>query len=151
MHILRQLPITLNGNVDSSCEKCRDAMQTRVTFPVSTTQSHHLFDLVHCDLFDLVHLFDLAQHATHGNCNYFLTLVDDFSRYTWTFLCASKVQVTTLLHNFLSLVKNQFNHAVKVLRSDNGTDFIITPSLAFSTPSASFIKLAAHIPHNKMV
>ena len=57
---------------------------------------------------------------------YFLTLVDDHSRWTWTFLMHLKSDVCTLLKSFLTLIKTQFGREVKVLRSDNGGEFFNT-------------------------
>ena len=64
--------------------------------------------------------------ATHNNMRYFLTLVDDHSRWTWTFLMHLKSDVCTLLKSFLTLIKTQFGRQVKVLRSDNGGEFFNT-------------------------
>lgn len=51
---------------------------------------------------------------------YFLTLVDDKSRWTWTFLLVWKSDVIVVLRQFLLMIKNQFGKCVKVFRSDNG-------------------------------
>jgi hypothetical protein len=49
--------------------------------------------------------------------------VDDFSRYTWVHLMAQKSQTRLLVQSFFKLVATQFNHKIKVLRSDNGVKF----------------------------
>jgi len=56
--------------------------------------------------------------------HYFVTLVDDYSRYTWVCLIQSKSEVFTVLQNFLSLIKNQFDVSIKMFRSDNGREFV---------------------------
>lgn len=63
------------------------------------------------------------KHKTHGSCAYFLTIVDDYSKCTWTYLLASKNQVSLVFQNFFAYVKNHFACTVKFLRSDNGTEF----------------------------
>lgn len=66
------------------------------------------------------------KNTIHGNCNQFLTLVDDFSKCTWLFLMHSKGQVTSLLKDFIAYVSTQFHKTIKILRLDNGTKFSST-------------------------
>ena len=54
----------------------------------------------------------------------FLTLVDDFSRATWTFLLHHKFDALHVFSLFLKMINTQFNTLVKTLRSDNGGEFI---------------------------
>jgi len=54
----------------------------------------------------------------------FLTIVDDHSRMTWIYLLKLKSDVVVVLRNFFQLVSTQFGKRVKVLRSDNGTEFV---------------------------
>lgn len=55
---------------------------------------------------------------------YVLTIVDDSSRSVWTFLLAHKSLVPQTLKHFFNLIHNQFSCIVKVVRSDNGTEFV---------------------------
>lgn len=59
--------------------------------------------------------------STLNDRKYFLTIVDDFSRATWSFLIPTKDQVYSIFTHFLVLVKNQFNQTVKIARANNGT------------------------------
>lgn len=54
---------------------------------------------------------------------YFLTIVDDFTCTTWVYLLQPKLDVFSMIRNFLNLVRNQFLGAVKILRIDNVTEF----------------------------
>lgn len=64
------------------------------------------------------------RSKTITGASYFLTIVDDFSRSTWTFLLIDKTQVLLTLSNFFVYVKNQFLTTVKIIRTDNGSEFI---------------------------
>lgn len=55
---------------------------------------------------------------------YFLTIVDDYSRGTWTHLLSTKDQVKEILKNFFNYIENHFETSVKTLRSDNGTEIL---------------------------
>lgn len=50
--------------------------------------------------------------------------MDDYSRYTWLFLLKTKDQTVKAMIVFINMVLNQFNTAVKVIRTDNGKEFI---------------------------
>ncbi|KAL0406592.1 UNVERIFIED_CONTAM: Copia protein [Sesamum latifolium] len=56
--------------------------------------------------------------ASSTNCYYFLTIVDDFSQATWTFLLKHKSQVHHILATFFKMVNTQFQTSVKVVRSE---------------------------------
>jgi hypothetical protein len=53
-----------------------------------------------------------------------LTIVDDFSRAIWIYLLIDKREVSRTLIDFFALVERQFDKKVKMIRSDNGTEFI---------------------------
>jgi len=59
------------------------------------------------------------KHATNHGFKYFLTIVDDFSRGTWTYLLSSKSNAFTILKSFLTMVERQFDMKVKKIRPDN--------------------------------
>ena len=51
-------------------------------------------------------------------------MVDDFSRAVWTYLLLEKSEVQTVLKNFCKMAEKQFSKEVKIVRSDNGTEFM---------------------------
>ena len=57
--------------------------------------------------------------------NIFLAIVDDHSRFFWIFLMHSKAESQTHLKNFIVMVERQFDIKVKMIRSDNGSEFIL--------------------------
>lgn len=64
------------------------------------------------------------RHKTHNNCNMFLTIVEDKSKTTWIFLLSDKSMVSSNIKNFMTYVENQFNTSIKVIRSNNGSEFL---------------------------
>ena len=78
----------------------------------------HSFDLIHCDI------WGPFRTATHTGAHYFLTIVDDYTRFTWIFLMKFKSETQGLIKTFISFVTTQFNCQVKCLRSDNGSEFL---------------------------
>lgn len=53
-------------------------------FPSSKRRSEKCFELVHCDL------WGPCNDVSHDGSKYFLTIVDDHSRYTWVYLLRQK-------------------------------------------------------------
>jgi len=79
------------------CGKCLDLIHTDVCGPMST--------------------------ETPGGKKYFLTLIDDFSRYTVLYLLHSKDEVPGKLQEYIAYVSNKFGRMPKLLQSDNGTEY----------------------------
>lgn len=91
------------------------AKQTKVPFPKSFIQTKQPFELVHVDI------WGSYNTTTLTGASYFLTLVDDFTRGTWTYLMTYKSQTNPILTKFANLVQNQFNTCIKAIRIDNGS------------------------------
>ncbi|GJV21481.1 retrovirus-related pol polyprotein from transposon TNT 1-94 [Tanacetum coccineum] len=54
---------------------------------------------------------------------YCLVVTDDYSRFSWVFLLASKDEICEILKTFISGIENLIDLKVKVIRCDNGTEF----------------------------
>jgi len=63
--------------------------------------------------------------SMHG-FRYFLTIVDDFSRYTWITHMHTKSKVRNHIVNFTSYIENHFKTTVKTIRIDNVAEFSMT-------------------------
>nr|XP_016485312.1 PREDICTED: uncharacterized protein LOC107805752 [Nicotiana tabacum] len=74
-------------------------------------------------LLNVVVKTSIVQVPTYDRKRYFLTLVDDCSRYTWLFLLPTKVEVVVALRSFFTMIKNVYSTSVKFFRSDNGCEF----------------------------
>ncbi|KAL2250061.1 UNVERIFIED_CONTAM: hypothetical protein Sindi_2479800 [Sesamum indicum] len=105
-------------SLELKCDIYPKAKQCRISFKPSESHTEALFDLVHLDVWG-----PYKTPSTTG-CHYVLTILDDFSRSLWTYLIKYKDQVTTPLHNFSIMVETQFGVKIKVLRYDNGSEFV---------------------------
>ena len=56
------------------------------------------FELIHVDIWDPYSIPSFEGHR------FFLTVVDDFSRFTWIYLLKTKAEVKTVLPNFILLI-----------------------------------------------
>lgn len=63
--------------------------------------------------------------------SYFLTILDDYSWCVWIFLLRENHEVAQTLKQFFSLVRIEFDKQVKVISTDNGTEFMCLKSYFF--------------------
>lgn len=56
---------------------------------------------------------------------FFLTIIDDLKRHTWTFFMKHKSETRPLILQFINLVQTQYNKTIKKIRSDNGKEFLM--------------------------
>ena len=114
-----------NKAKDKLCEICLYTKQTRNRFPISKNNAKHIFDLIHCDIWGSYRI----SSSCGAHC--FLSIVDDASRATWVYLMKDRTEASKLLKNFILMVRNQFKKGVKMVRSDNGSEFTSGPMQEF--------------------
>lgn len=104
------------------CDICFRAKQTREVFYDSMNKTSECFSLIHVDVW--------GPYRVPSSCGavYFLTIVDDFSRAVWTYLLLEKSEVKDVLKQFFAYAEKQFGMSVKMVRSNNGTKFVVTTS-----------------------
>lgn len=91
--------------------------QTRLPFPLSNNRTSAAFDPIHMDV------WGPYNTLTYDGIRFFLTLVDDYTRWTWIFLMRVKSDVIELLRNFIMMVNTQFSKKIKMVKSDNRSEF----------------------------
>ncbi|KAL1214926.1 Retrovirus-related Pol polyprotein from transposon TNT 1-94 [Cardamine amara subsp. amara] len=101
---------------NSKCESCILGKHCRSVFQNSISIYENRFDLVHSDVWT-------SPCLSRDNLKYFVTFIDEKSKYTWITLLPSKDRVFEAFVNFQTYVTNHFNANIKVLRSDNGGEY----------------------------
>nr|CAN82171.1 hypothetical protein VITISV_040546 [Vitis vinifera] len=117
--VVKLLPLVSNikGSLNKACEICFRAKHPRDKFPLSDNKATRIFEKIHCDL------WASYKHVSSCGARYFLTIVDDFSRAVWIYLLVDKTEVFRMFMSFIAMVDRQFSQTVKVVQSDNGTEF----------------------------
>jgi len=82
-------------------------------------------ELVHTDVVGPM------QTLSHDGCAYFVSFVDDYSRCTWVSCIKQKSDVAAVFKAWRTHVEMQSGRKVKILRSDNGGEFM-SPSFVRS-------------------
>ena len=66
------------------------------------------------------YLIEPIPTPSFGNSRYFLTFIDDFSRYCWVFFLKQKSKVYDIFKDFKAYVENFSGNKINVLRNNNG-------------------------------
>lgn len=103
---------------NNHCDVCHFSKQKKLSFPISTSNTSKPFELIHVNIWGPFSISSIHNHK------YFLTIVDDYTRYTWLHLLQAKSQVRQSLQwFFFSIVETQFSTTIKIVRSDNVPEF----------------------------
>nr|GEY14831.1 hypothetical protein [Tanacetum cinerariifolium] len=103
---------------DNTCVACKKGKQHRAsckTKPVSSI-NQPLYRLQ-------IDLFRPTFVKSMNKKSYCLIVINDYSRFTWVFFLATKDETSPILKTFITGLENQLSLKVKVIRSDNGTEF----------------------------
>ena len=82
------------------CSVCPLAKQKHLSFNSSNKSSGSCFDLIHCDI------WGLFTPCTVEGYKYFLTIVDDYTSFTWVYLLHAKSDVISVSRILLSHTHN---------------------------------------------
>lgn len=106
----------------SSCNKvcvsCLKGKQARQPFSSKGTRASGMLDLVHSDLCGPMEV------NSFSGARYFYTFIDDFSRKVFVYFLKNKELAEMVFQHFKAFVENQTGKLIKILRSDNGGEYI---------------------------
>jgi transposase InsO family protein len=100
------------------CKHCLAGKMHKLHFPVSNKKSTAPFALVHADL------WGPAPITSFTGFRYYLVVVDDFTKFTWTYLLEHKSDTFSIFTQFQAMVQTQFSLPIQVLRTDCRGEFI---------------------------
>lgn len=100
------------------CEICPLGKQHRKPFKTSTTRATKILHLIHSDLCGPM------EKRSIGGARYLLTFTDDYSRKLFVYFLPDKSCVLDIFLEFKQLMENQTECKIKILRTDNGTEYV---------------------------
>ncbi|KAL0457635.1 UNVERIFIED_CONTAM: Retrovirus-related Pol polyprotein from transposon TNT 1-94 [Sesamum latifolium] len=100
-----------------TCEPCMAGKACRKPFGKAKRATHPL-ELVHSDICGPMNV-----RARHG-AFYFLTFIDDYSRYGSVYLLSHRSEALDCFKRFLAEVENQREVNLKVFRTDRGREYL---------------------------
>lgn len=98
------------------CVECIKGKQTKHT-KKGATRSSQLLEIIHTDICGP---FDVPSF---GGEKYFITFIDDFSRYGYIYCLNEKSQAVKALEVYVNEVERQLDRKVKIIRSDRGGEY----------------------------
>ncbi|CAI7794954.1 unnamed protein product [Closterium sp. NIES-53] len=102
-----------------SCETCLTSKFLRFPFHSAVGQSSDLVELVHVDLVGPMKV------KGDGGALYSMTMVDDYTRLTWSFPLAKKSDAArVIIEEWLPMVERESGKRVKAIHSDRGGEFL---------------------------
>ena len=100
------------------CETCQFGKQTRNPFPKEAVRSKKVLELIHSDVCGPMPVNSV------GGSRYFVTFVDDCTRYTAVYFMNKKSEVLKYFREFHREAELVTGCKVKCIRSDNGTEYV---------------------------
>ncbi|KAL0431973.1 UNVERIFIED_CONTAM: Retrovirus-related Pol polyprotein from transposon TNT 1-94 [Sesamum radiatum] len=98
------------------CEICVEAKMTKLPFHSVERQTSPL-ELIHSDICDLKFV------QTRGGKKYFITFIDDCTRFCYVYLLRSKDEALEAFKLYKNEVENQLSKTIKAVRSDRGGEY----------------------------
>ena len=103
-------------NLNSVCGSCLRAKSHQLLYPKSTSVSSAPLEFIFSDVWGPAPI-SVGRHA------YYVSFIDDYSKYTWIYLLKHKSQVFQVFHNFQSLVERKFGRKILSVQSDWGGEY----------------------------
>ena len=110
-----ELPLSLPSS-QPRCETCIQSKQTRKSLPKAATfRASHTLELVHSDVCG-------PFLPSLGGGLYFITFIDDFSRYGRVFILKSKADALQAFKRYRAEAETETGNKIKTFRSDRGVN-----------------------------
>lgn len=103
---------------DSNCEICIQGKMMRLSFPKESDQKTAKLELIHTDICGPMRV------TSNGGSKYFITFIDDSTRWTEVRFIKSKDQALEEFKAYKALVEKQHDAKVKAIQSDNGREYV---------------------------
>ena len=110
------LPRSTSHHVESVCDSCQKAKSHQFPYSSSENKSCAPLDLIHSDVWG-------PAPISVGNYTYYVSFIDDYSRYTWIYLLKHKSEVFHVFKNFQSHVERKYTRKIIRMQTDWGGEY----------------------------
>jgi histone deacetylase 1/2 len=98
------------------CDPCQQAKSHQLPYPVSTSVSTVPFEQVFSYVWG-------PAPASIGRHQYYVSFIDDYSKFTWIYLLKKRCDVYQVFLNFQQLVERKFNRKIVTMQTDWGGEY----------------------------
>ncbi|KAB2608246.1 hypothetical protein D8674_011414 [Pyrus ussuriensis x Pyrus communis] len=124
------IPVQTDDN-HNTCISCIQGKMSRIPFPVRTDRCTSPFQKVHTDIWGPSPVRSIEGYR------YYVTFVDEYTRFVWIFPMSNKSDVFTLFVKFYKFVLNQFGTTIKSLQTDGGGEYTSKSFTSFLADKAA--------------
>ena len=100
------------------CESCLLGKMTKEPFTGHSERVDDLLGLVHSDVYGTI------SSIARGGYQYFVTFINDYSRYGYLYLMKHKGESFEKFKTFKNEVQNQLGKSIKALLTDRGGEYL---------------------------
>lgn len=111
-----KLPFVGEHNHETICDSCQRAKSHQLPYPISTSISTQPLQLIFSDVWGLA-------PTSVGRHTYYVSFIDDYSKYTWIYLLKKRSDVFQVFQNFQALVERKFDLKIISAQSDWGGEY----------------------------
>jgi len=110
------IPFVADLNKETICDACQKGKSHQLPYPRSTSFSLSPLELVFSDVWG---------HAptSVGKNSYYVSFIDDFSKFTWIYLLRHKSEVFQKFHEFQAMVERQFDRKILAMQTNWGGEY----------------------------
>ncbi|EEE57553.1 hypothetical protein OsJ_07890 [Oryza sativa Japonica Group] len=134
------LPCVSESNKHSVCDACQKGKSHQLPYSKSLSRSSAPLELIHSDVWG-------PAPTSVGKNNYYVSFVDDFSKFSWIYLLKHKSDVFQCFHNFQNPVERLFDRKILAMQTDWVVN--ITNSIPFFNASVFLTVCHVHMHINK--
>jgi hypothetical protein len=116
------LPCVREDRLDTICDACQQAKSHQLPYPKSSSLSESPLDLLFSDVWG-------PTPDSFGRNKYYVSFIDDHSKFVWIYLLRHKSEVFEKFHEFQQLVERRFNRKIVTIQTDGGNMSDSIPSL----------------------
>ena len=131
MDLLKELRVTPLP----TCESCLEGKMTKRSFPSKEHRANDLLELIHSDVCGPFNV------QARGGYEYFVTFIDDCSRYGYAYLMHRKSETFAKFKEFRVETEKQLGKPIKALRSDRGGEYLDEEFRSYLTNNGIFSQL----------
>jgi histone deacetylase 1/2 len=113
VHVLRnhKLPFVSDNASESVCDSCQRAKSHQLPYFISNKIATAPLELIHSDVWG-------PAPTSVGRYSYYVSFIDDHTKYTWIYLLRQKSDVFAVFKDFQALVERKFDKKILSMQTD---------------------------------
>jgi hypothetical protein len=111
-----KLPLLGEASCSLVCDACQQAKSHQLPYTRSDSKSSSPLELIFSDVWG-------PAIESVGRYRYYVSFIDDFSKFTWIYLIKHKSDVFHKFQDFQAMVERQFNKKILAVQSDWGGEY----------------------------